>query len=154
MSKKSDGAGGSTTLITTMATTGGLLLLRKGLAAAWKKVTGRVPPTDLTDPKVTLPEALAWGVATGIIVETARFFIVRSTMRRPARTRARNLARKPGWTGRSGPAGGPPAGTGRQAAHSRQISWPFLLLGKLAPVVHKEAARAGELVRLPRYHPK
>jgi uncharacterized membrane protein YjfL (UPF0719 family) len=33
---------------------------------------------------VTLPEALAWGVATGIIVETARFFIVRSTMRRPA----------------------------------------------------------------------
>ena len=63
---------------------GGLLLLRKGLAAAWKKVTGRVPPTDLTDPKVTLPEALAWGVATGIIVETARFFIVRSTMRRPA----------------------------------------------------------------------
>ena len=84
MSKKSDGAGGSTTLITTMATTGGLLLLRKGLAAAWEKVTGRVPPTDLTDPKVTLPEALAWGVATGIIVETARFFIVRSTMRRPA----------------------------------------------------------------------
>jgi len=33
---------------------------------------------------VTLPEALAWGVATGIIVETARFFIVRSTMRRPS----------------------------------------------------------------------
>ncbi len=51
MSKKSEGSGGSTTLITTMATTGGLLLLRKGLAAAWKKVTGRVPPTDLTDPE-------------------------------------------------------------------------------------------------------
>ena len=84
MSKKSEGAGGSTTLITTMATTGGLLLLRKGLAAAWKQVTGKKPPTDLTDPKVTLPEALAWGVATGIIVETARFFIVRATMRHPA----------------------------------------------------------------------
>jgi Protein of unknown function (DUF4235) len=82
MGKKSEGAGGSTTMFTTMATTGGLLLLRKGLAAAWKKVTGRTPPTDLTDPKVTLAEALAWGVGTGIIVETARFFIVRSTMRR------------------------------------------------------------------------
>jgi hypothetical protein len=81
--KKSEGAGGSTTLITTMATTGGLLLLRKGLAAAWKRVTGKNPPTDLTDPKVTLPEALAWGLATGVIVETARFFIVRATMRRP-----------------------------------------------------------------------
>jgi hypothetical protein len=83
MSKKSEGAGGSTTLITTMATTGGLLLLRKGLAAAWKKVTGRVPPTDLTDPKVTLPEALAWGVATALVLETVRFGIVRATMRKP-----------------------------------------------------------------------
>ena len=85
MSKKSEGSGGSSTrLVTTLATTGGLMVLRKVLAAAWTKITGRNPPTDLTDPKVTLPEALAWGVATGIIVETARFFIVRSTMRRPA----------------------------------------------------------------------
>jgi len=84
MSKKSEGSGGNTRLVTTMATTGGLLLLRKGLAAAWKKATGRVPPTDLTDPKVTLPEALVWAVATGIIVETARFFIVRATTRRPS----------------------------------------------------------------------
>ncbi len=48
-----------------MATTGGLMVLRKLLAAAWTKFTGKNPPTDLTDPKVTLPEALAWGVATG-----------------------------------------------------------------------------------------
>ena len=33
---------------------------------AWTKVTGKEPPTDLTDPKVTLPEALAWAVATGV----------------------------------------------------------------------------------------
>jgi hypothetical protein len=84
MGKKSEGSNGSSTrLVTTMATTGGLLLLRKVLAALWTKITGRVPPTDLTDPKVTLPEALAWAVATGIIVESARFAIVRSTMRRP-----------------------------------------------------------------------
>ena len=56
--------------------------LRKLLGTAWTKVTGKVPPTDLTDPKVTLVEALAWSVATGIVVETARFAIVRSTMRK------------------------------------------------------------------------
>lgn len=81
MSKKS---GSNTRMVTTMATTGGVFVLRKVLAVAWKRVTGRVPPTDLTDPKITLPEALAWAVATGVIVEAARFAIVRTTMRRPA----------------------------------------------------------------------
>jgi hypothetical protein len=69
-------------MMTTMAVTGGVFLLRKLLATAWTKVTGKNPPTDLTDPKVTLPEALAWSIATGIVVETARFAIVRSTMRK------------------------------------------------------------------------
>ena len=80
--KKGDGA--KTGLLTTVAVTGGVFLLRKVLATAWTKVTGRVPPTDLTDPRVTLPEALAWAVATGIVVEAARFAIVRSTMRKSA----------------------------------------------------------------------
>jgi hypothetical protein len=83
MSKKSEGSGGSSTrLVTTLATTGGLMVLRKVLAAAWTKITGRKPPTDLTDPKVTLPEALAWGVATALVLETVRFGIVRATMRK------------------------------------------------------------------------
>jgi hypothetical protein len=69
-------------LVSTVAVTGGIFLLRKVLATAWTKITGKVPPTDLTDPKVTLPEALAWAVATGVVVETARFFMVRATMRR------------------------------------------------------------------------
>jgi hypothetical protein len=69
-------------IVTTVAVTGGVFLLRKVLATLWTKVTGKVPPTDLTDPKVTLPEALAWAVATGVVVETARFFIVRATMRK------------------------------------------------------------------------
>jgi hypothetical protein len=77
--KKGDG---SSTLVTTVATAGGVFVLRKLLATAWTKITGKVPPTDLTDPKVTLVEALAWAVATGIVVETARFAIVRSTMRK------------------------------------------------------------------------
>jgi hypothetical protein len=75
--------GSNARLVTTVATAGSVLLLRKLLAAAWTKITGKVPPTDLTDPKVTLPEALAWAVATGIVVEAARFAIVRSTMRKP-----------------------------------------------------------------------
>jgi uncharacterized membrane protein YjfL (UPF0719 family) len=79
MGKKSDTSGG---LVTAMATTGALMLLRKVLAAAWTKATGKVPPTDLTDPKVTLPETLVWAVATGVIVETVRFAIVRTAMRR------------------------------------------------------------------------
>lgn len=78
--KKDDSS--NTRLLTTVAVTGGVFLLRKVLATAWTKVTGKVPPTDLTDPKVTLREALVWSVATGIVVETARFAIVRSTMRK------------------------------------------------------------------------
>jgi hypothetical protein len=81
-SKGKKGDGSNTRLVTTVAVTGGVFLLRKLLAAAWTRVTGRVPPTDLTDPKVTLAETLAWSVATGIVVETARFAIVRSTMRK------------------------------------------------------------------------
>jgi hypothetical protein len=85
MSKKSEGSGGSSgRLVTTVATAGGLMVLRKVLAAVWTKITGRNPPTDLTDPKVTLPEALVWGVATALVLETVRFGIVRATMRKPA----------------------------------------------------------------------
>jgi hypothetical protein len=80
MSKKRDGSSGR--LVTAVATTGGVFLLRKVLATVWTKVTGKAPPTDLSDSKVTLFEALAWSIATGIIVETARFAIIRATMRR------------------------------------------------------------------------
>jgi predicted outer membrane protein len=80
-SKKGDGP--NTRMFTTVAVAAGVFVLRKLLATAWTKVTGKVPPTDLTDPKVTLPEALAWSVATGVVVEAARFAIVRSTMRKP-----------------------------------------------------------------------
>ena len=82
MGKRSDT---STGIVTAMATTGTLMLLRKALSAAWTRVTGKVPPTDLTDQKVTLPETLAWSVATGVIVETARFAIVRTAQRRSLR---------------------------------------------------------------------
>ena len=80
MPKKGEGANAQ--VVTTAAVAGGVFLLRKALAKAWTRVTGRVPPTDLADPSVTLPETLLWAVATGIVVETARFAIIRSLARR------------------------------------------------------------------------
>ncbi len=80
MSKKSGGS--NTRMSTTVAMAGGVFVLRKLLAVIWTKVTGKTPPTDLTDPKVTLPEAIAWAVATGVILETARFAIARAAARR------------------------------------------------------------------------
>jgi hypothetical protein len=81
MGKKGDGAT-SARLVTTMATAGGVFVLRKVLATVWTKITGKEPPTDLANPKVTLPEVLIWAVATGVIVEAAKFAIVRGTMRK------------------------------------------------------------------------
>jgi hypothetical protein len=84
MAKKNKKDGGANTrMLTTVAMAGGVFVLRKLMATAWTKITGKVPPTDLTDPKVTLQEALVWSVATGIVVEVARFAIVRTTMRKP-----------------------------------------------------------------------
>ncbi len=81
MGKKGDGAT-SAKLVTTVATAGGVFVLRKVLATAWTKITGKEPPTDLANPRITLPEVLIWAVATGVIVEAAKFAIVRGTMRK------------------------------------------------------------------------
>jgi hypothetical protein len=77
MAKKADGA--NKQLVTTVAVAGGVFVLRRVLATVWTKVTGKVPPTDFSDRNVTLPEALAFAVVTWVIVEAARFVIVRLT---------------------------------------------------------------------------
>ena len=79
--KKKDGGSGGR-MATTMGLAGGVFLLRKLLATGWTKITGKEPPTDLSDPKVTLVEALAWSIATGIVVETLRFYVIRSTAKK------------------------------------------------------------------------
>jgi hypothetical protein len=79
MSKKKDSSGGK--LAVTLATTGGAFVLRKLLAVVWTKVVGKEPPIDLTDPKVTLVEAVGWAVVLAAIVETARFGIARAITR-------------------------------------------------------------------------
>jgi uncharacterized protein DUF4235 len=82
MSKKKDGSGGN--VVVSLAITAVPLVLRKVLATVWTKVVGKEPPTDLTDPKVTLPEALGWAIVLAIIVEAARFGIARPARRRSA----------------------------------------------------------------------
>lgn len=78
--KKSDGSGGN--MLATVASTGTMFLTRKLLGMAWTRVTGKEPPTDLADRKVTLAEALGWAVLLGIIGELARFAVVRASTRR------------------------------------------------------------------------
>jgi len=82
MAKKKKDNGSSGRMAGTMALTGGVFLLRKLLATGWTKITGKAPPTDLSDPRVTLVEALAWSIATGVVVETLRFYVIRSTMKK------------------------------------------------------------------------
>jgi hypothetical protein len=77
-------AGGSgNRMVTTLAMTGGVFVMRKLLATVWTKVTGRTPPTNPTDPKVSLAEVLVWSVVSGLIVDSAQYAIVRAVMKRP-----------------------------------------------------------------------
>lgn len=69
-------------IVFTIAATGGVMILRKVLATVWKKAIGKEPPTDVTDPMVSLHEAVAWAAATAVILETARFGIARATKQR------------------------------------------------------------------------
>jgi len=80
--KKKDQSGNHNHMAFTLGTTGGIIVLRKVLRTAWKKAVGKEPPTDVTDPKVTLIEALAWTVAMAIIAETTRFWIAVATGKR------------------------------------------------------------------------
>jgi len=82
MSKKKDGSGGNAVIA--IAGIAVPLMLRKVLMTVWTKVVGKEPPTDLTDPKVTFPEALGWAVALAVVIESARFGIMRTARRRSA----------------------------------------------------------------------
>jgi len=82
MSKKKDGSGGNAVI--SLAGIAVPLLLRKVLATVWAKVVGKEAPLDLTNPKVTFPEALGWAIVLAIFVEAARFGIASPARRRSA----------------------------------------------------------------------
>ena len=122
--------------VTTMSAA---FVARKVLIAAWTKATGRKPPTNPEDPRVALTEALGWSVLVGITVATVRVLAARAVSSR------RTL----------GSAGEEPASAAKSLGRALAADkLAIAVLGKLAPVVHKEAPGTRELVRLPRYHPE
>jgi hypothetical protein len=58
---------------------------RRLVTAGWKKVTGKEPPADPRDPRVSIAEALSWAVVLGVAMETARLVAIRVTTRQLAR---------------------------------------------------------------------
>lgn len=82
MSKKKDGSGRSAVI--SVAGIAVPLVLRKVLIMVWTKVAGKEPPIDLTNPKVTFPEAIGWAIALAIIIEGSRFAVNAPARRRSA----------------------------------------------------------------------
>jgi hypothetical protein len=55
---------------------------RKLITAAWKRATGKEPPSDPNDPQVGIGEALSWAIVLGVAMETARLLAQRAATRR------------------------------------------------------------------------
>jgi uncharacterized membrane protein len=52
------------------------------MSKAWKRVTGKEPPSNPEDPEVALGEAIGWAVAMGVAMSTARLLATRLTAKR------------------------------------------------------------------------
>jgi len=61
---------------------------RRLVTAGWKKVTGKEPPSDLQDPRVSIGEALSWAIVLGVAMETARLVAARAATRQLRRNAA------------------------------------------------------------------
>ena len=51
---------------------------RKLVTLAWKRITGKEPPSDPNDPQVSIGEALTWALVLGGSMETARLLAGRA----------------------------------------------------------------------------
>ena len=81
MSKKRSDSNGK--MVAVLATTGAVYVARKVITVVWTKVTGKQPPTDVSDPSVSVLQALVWAAVAGVTIEAARVFAARATVRRP-----------------------------------------------------------------------
>jgi len=54
---------------------------RKLVTVGWKRATGKEPPNDLHDPRVSMWEALSWAVVLGVAMEAARLLAQRAAIR-------------------------------------------------------------------------
>jgi hypothetical protein len=55
---------------------------RKVMSVAWKRVTGKEPPTHPEDPEVALAEAVAWAAVMAVAMSVARLLATRLATRR------------------------------------------------------------------------
>ncbi|WP_395106093.1 DUF4235 domain-containing protein [Actinomadura sp. SCN-SB] len=63
----------------------GGFVAKKAIAFAWKKSTGKEPPTNPESPEVALSEAIGWVVVMGIGMELARLMATRAAARQWAK---------------------------------------------------------------------
>jgi hypothetical protein len=64
---------------------GAAYCVRKIMVFAWKKVTGREPPSNPEDPQVALGEAMGWALTLGAAIAVARIFALRAVGRQAER---------------------------------------------------------------------
>ena len=60
------------TVMGLVATLGATILARKMMTATWKVSTGKQPPSNPEHPDVSMGEAVAWAVSSGVAVGLAR----------------------------------------------------------------------------------
>ena len=65
------------TLLGLAATVAATIAARKAMTATWKLSTGKQPPSNPEHPDVSMGEALAWAVASGVAVGVARMLATR-----------------------------------------------------------------------------
>jgi Protein of unknown function (DUF4235) len=53
------------------------IVARKVLDRSWRTATGKTPPKNPESPDVTMAEALAWAVASGVAIGVARMLATR-----------------------------------------------------------------------------
>lgn len=53
------------------------VVARKALTTSWKVATGKEPPQNPADPDVSMGEAVAWAVASGVAIGVARMLASR-----------------------------------------------------------------------------
>lgn len=59
------------------STTGATIAARKAITSSWKVATGKQPPQNPADPDVSIGEAVAWAVMSGVAIGVARMLASR-----------------------------------------------------------------------------
>jgi hypothetical protein len=71
-----------TRVVATLAAFAATFVTRKVITTAWKRITGKEPPSNPEDPDIDLLEAVGWAAFMGVAVGTARLLATRAATRR------------------------------------------------------------------------